>query len=384
MSNEVLVQTHDLNVYWDNINTLGAKSEVDIIRLWIERTCSNSENTLVSYLKEMKRFLIFCDSIGKSFAEITTTDINDYLGILKNPSEQWLKPKNGNVTLKTQVLQSGLKLISIEHTQRVLNGFYSYIKEAGVVRANPVFFAIKINLDESQRMTGAALSFDAWDYLSDWLRFESMKANTPHNRSKAIRDRWLMHLMYYTGARRSSISVMNMNCFSLEEHNGKRHWMVNFLAKGSKKHKIVAVDQLIEELVFYRKSLGLTDLPESDESHIPVVPAVNLKKNSILTANKSISNRGINYVIEECLKRAYQDCEDHYIANELLNTTPHTFRHTCATHWLTLGVDVVATQKHLGHANLNTTMIYMQNINEHRIKEAKKLSTNYAERDKRE
>lgn len=367
--------------YWNISNAIGAKSGLDVVKAWIEHTCSNSDNTFSSYVKEIKRFLIFCDSKNIRFDHISALDINQYLAILHNPDENWLKPEEGEPTAKTQILLKGLKLESVEYTQRVLNSFYSYIKEAGVIKTNPVSLSTKIKLSNSYNTTGKSLSFDAWDYLSSWLKHESLKSNTHHNRSIALRNRWLMHLMYYTGARRSSISRINMACFSVEQKAKRRVWVLNFIMKGNNQHSVLLTEQLLNELKFYRTSIGLTELPSENEQHIPVVPAVSLKANSILKATKSLSDRGINYVIEESLKKAALDCEDYFIAKELENATPHTFRHTCATHWLNLGVDVVATQKHLGHKNINTTMIYMRDTDEHRLTENDKLSKLFSERE---
>lgn len=382
MSNNTLMDLSDEVAYWSVQNPIGATSAIDIVKAWIEHTCSNSENTLISYSKEIKRFLIFCDSINTRFDQITAIDINEYLSILENPDYRWLKPElEEQVTLRTQVLLKKLKRNSVEYSQGVLRNFYGFIKEAGVISTNPVLLSTKIKLDDSYNTAGKSLSFDAWDYLSTWLKHESLKSNSSHNRSKAIRDRWLMHFMYYSGMRRSSVAIVNMSCFAVEQVGTERIWVLNFQMKGNKKHKILLTDQLLDELKFYRRSIGLKELPSSDESHIPVVPAVSLKPNSILKATKSISNRGINYVIEESLKRAANACDDYFIAKELEATTPHTFRHTCATHWLNLGVDVVATQKHLGHVNINTTMTYIRNTDDHRLTENERLSRAYQDRE---
>ena len=383
MNTNTLRDMSDNQTYWGGNNPIGAKSDVDVVRAWIQYSCSNSQNTLNSYVKEIKRFLIFCNSIQRRFDHVTALDINQYLAILLNPDDSWLKPDSGNVSLKTQILLKPLKLDSVEYSQRVLNSFYSYIKEAGVIKSNPVKLSTKIKSESTYTSTGKALSFDAWDYLSAWLKHESLKANDPHNRSKAIRDRWLMHLLYCTGARRSSITNMTMASFTVEQTAKKRVWVLNFTVKGNRKHSVLVTDELMDELKFYRSSIGLSELPNENEINIPVVPAVSLKPNSILNANKNISERGINYVIEESLKRASRDCEDYFIAKELESATPHTFRHTCATHWLTLGIDVVATQKHLGHKNINTTMIYMRDTDEHRVNENERLSKIMAEREKK-
>lgn len=381
-ANEVQDLTENSN-YWSLSNPIGAKSDVDVVRAWIEHSCSNSENTLLSYLKEIKRFLIYCESINTRFDQISALSINQYLSILLTPDENWLKPESGEVTRKTQILLKPLKLDSVVYSQRVLKSFYSYIKEAGVIKTNPVALSTKINSDNSYSTSGKSLSFDAWDYLSSWLKHESFKANSSHERSKAIRDRWLMHLLYCTGARRSSIANLTMSGFTVEQTANRRVWVLKFIMKGNREHKVLLTEQLMDELKFYRSSIGLPELPSEHEEHIPIVPPVSLKPNSLLNATKNISERGINYVIEESLKRAASDCEDYFIAKELEAATPHTFRHTCATHWLTLGIDVVATQKHLGHKNINTTMIYMRDTDEHRLNENDRLSLLLAERERK-
>ena len=61
-----------------------------------------------------------------------------------------------------------------------------------------------IKVEEQYHISGKSLSFDAWDYLSAWLKHESIRSNQ-ENRSKAVRDRWLMNLLYHTAIRRSSV-----------------------------------------------------------------------------------------------------------------------------------------------------------------------------------
>ena len=123
MTTNTLRDLSESSSYWNIRNPIGAKSDVDVVKAWIQHSCSNSQHTLNSYVKEIKRFLIFCGSIQTRFDHISALDINQYLAILNNPDDTWLKPENGSVTLKTQILLKGLKLDSVEYSQRVLNSF---------------------------------------------------------------------------------------------------------------------------------------------------------------------------------------------------------------------------------------------------------------------
>mgnify|MGYP001193126442 CR=1 FL=1 len=370
-----LVSTN-LNDYLLQDNPLGAKSEIDVIQAWITYSCSNSEHTLKSYLKEIKRFLIYCDSVGLHYAHIKTDHINEYLSLLLNPDERWLKPFNQLIEpLKTQVLLKPLCLNSVHYAQTVLGSFYSYMIHAQVMEYNPVKLSVKIKTQTDYDSSGVdkALSLDAWLYLSQWLKYQSQNTQVK-NRSKAVRDRWLMHFLYYTGMRRSSVVGLMMNCFSFEQSQEGRILVAKFKMKGNKLHKIIVSEHLLDELTYYRESIGLSKMPSPNEDDIAVIPSITKASSSISRSAECISSRGINFAIEQSLADAANDCEDYYIAEELRKATPHTFRHTCATHQLSYGANVVSTQKHLGHANINTTMTYISQSFDERVRSSKELS----------
>lgn len=363
----------NLDRYLATDNPIGANTDFDIIKAWLQRCGSNSKHTYDSYLKEIKRLCVFCESIGIHYTEITALQINEYLGILKNPTKDWLKDSDSEISRFTQILYKPLSLNSVEYAQGILKNFYGYLQDAGVITINPVNLSVKIRADKPYDLTAKALSFDAWDYLSAWLKHESEKANQK-NRSKAVRDRWLLHLLYHTGARRSSIVDLTMNAFKVKEKGQYRVWVFEFVQKGNKVHEVIATDELMDEWNYYRQTIGLPKFPSSDESNIPLVTAVSKSSSSILKSTESISIRGVNYVISQSLEMAANDCEDYFISEELKRTTCHTFRHTNATHRLSLGADLVGTQRHLGHKSVNTTMIYLRDTQEHQVEETQKLN----------
>lgn len=363
----------DIDQYLASDNVIGANTDFDIVKAWLERCGSNSKHTYDSYLKEIKRFFVYCEYVNCHYTQISVLQINEYLGVLKNPPIEWLKDSKSTVSRSTQILYMPLSINSVDYAKTILKNFYGYLQDAGIVNVNPVNLAVKIKVEQPYDLAGKALSFDAWDYLSAWLKHESEKANQK-NRSKAIRDRWLMHLLYHTGARRSSLVDLTMNAFRIKDKGQYRVWIFEFTQKGNRTHEIIATDDLISEWNYYRQAIGLPAFPSIDESHIPLVTAVSRGARSILKSTVSISSRGMNFVISESIENAIKDCEDYFITEELKKTTCHTFRHTNATHRLSLGTDIVSTQKHLGHKSVNTTMIYLRDTQEHQVEETLKLN----------
>lgn len=359
--------------YLTSDNPLGANNDLDIIKSWLQHAASNSKYTFYNYLKEVKRICLYCDSIGIHYTEVKALDINNYLGILKNPPAEWLKNDEAGVQLKTQILLKPLSTKSVEYAQGILKNFYNFLVNSEVIRVNPVNLSVKIKVEEQYHISGKSLSFDAWDYLSAWLKHESIRSNQ-ENRSKAVRDRWLMNLLYHTAIRRSSVIGLSMNAFKMADKGKHRVWCIEVHTKGNKNHEIIASEELMNELKFYRQAIGLKEVPSENEENIPLIPALNRNKSGISKMTNSISLRGVNFVITESLKLAASDCEDYFIAQELLKTTPHTFRHTSAIHRLNIGIDLASTQHHLGHKSINTTMIYLQDTQDHQVDENEKFN----------
>lgn len=160
-----------------------------------------------------------------------------------------------------------------------------------------------------------------------------------------LRDRALMELLYASGMRAGEAHALDVNDLDFaEEQVHVRH------GKGDKERLAMlgraAVSALRDYLDHGRPYLAAHNEGTPD-------PGVFLNK-----FGRRLSDRGIRRTFDKYFKSA----------SERLKTTPHTLRHSFATHLLDNGADLQAVQELLGHAHLVTTQVYTH-VTSERMKE---------------
>ena len=159
--------------------------------------------------------------------------------------------------------------------------------------------------------------------------------------SKGIRDRALLELLYSTGIRRSELVALNL--YDLNTDEG----MLRVVGKGNKERIVPIGKSAIEWTLRYIEKVRW---PYS------------LKESALflgLSQRQRLTPKILNLIIREYAA----------ISHIRKVITPHTFRHTCATHLLKHGADIRYVQELLGHASPETTQIYTRVI----IKDLKKV-----------
>jgi len=164
------------------------------------------------------------------------------------------------------------------------------------------------------------------------------------------RNKVMVFLMYYTGTRVSELINIKLSQLFLNDK------YLRIKGKGNKERVIPLNDMIIEVLEEYQANTrrDILDLNYSDYLF------VNEKGNPI-------TRQGFFKIIKKhCL-----------IANINKNVSPHTLRHSFATHLLNNGVDLRSVQVLLGHSDISTTQIYTHVNNDYikkSYKEARNLS----------
>ncbi|PKM81370.1 MAG: tyrosine recombinase [Firmicutes bacterium HGW-Firmicutes-13] len=185
-------------------------------------------------------------------------------------------------------------------------------------------------------------------YLSEVIALlESPDANTVLGN----RDRAILEVLYAAGIRVSELVGLNTGDIDLNSR------VLRVYGKGSKE-RIVLIGRYAEDsLCSYLKSSRLKLLENRKNSY---------NDGKALFLNKygfRITDRSIRRIIEK------------YIKNSAVKTkaSPHTIRHSFATHLMDAGADLRTVQELLGHVNISSTQIYT-----HLTKEAVKKTYNSA------
>lgn len=174
----------------------------------------------------------------------------------------------------------------------------------------------------------------------DYLEEKEMQAvldAVDCNFRTGIRDLALLLLFYNTGARVSEVVELKLSDLHLQGAP-----KIHLLGKGKKHRSCPLWPETVTALQAYL------------EQRTAKEPGV---ENLFLNANNApITRFGIRYIIKKYGAVAKNQCP----SIETKNITPHTIRHTTAMHLLRSGNDVIMVSYWLGHADINTTHIYLE------------------------
>jgi len=258
-----------------------------------------SENTLKSYRRDLGLFIAFALEEKVDWKEPKPAEIRAFIGDLH---------------------RKGLGESSINRILSSLKGFYLFCIKFEHTDQNPF---------ESVHGRGRSRSLPEVLNESEMKRLLSL----PDGTYAGTRDRAILELLYSTGCRVSEVHAMNLK----DLIRGKK--AVRVRGKGGKERYVFLGGPAREALSLYigqRKNHVRTSSPDAVKALF-----LNLK-------GGRLTQRGIAKIIDGYLTRSG-------ISKKV---SPHTFRHSFATHLIDHGADIRIVQEMLGHASVSTTQIY--------------------------
>ena len=290
------------------MTTTSSSESLDITlyldHLLVERGLS--QNTLSAYARDLGRYLEFLNSRSKDFSQVNENDLSDFLTFLRNGNSD----------------HAILSATSAARTLIAVRGFHKFTaRENGGL--DP---AQSVKPPTPGRRLPKALSVN---------QIELIIASTGDgSTAKSLRDCALVELLYSTGARISEL--IDLNRSDLKEPITS----LRLLGKGGKERIVpvgkYAVDAMEKYLVRARPAL-LNNGSSGNERAL----FLNQRGNRL-------SRQSAWEIIRSAAKNAGIDVE----------ISPHTMRHSFATHLLDGGADIRTVQELLGHASVATTQIY--------------------------
>jgi integrase/recombinase XerD len=214
-----------------------------------------------------------------------------------------------------------------------VKSFFSFLQAEGKLKANPTE---QLASPKVGKMLPKPLSVQEIDELLE----QPARRSTP----EAKRDRAMLELMYATGLRVTELVSLDIEDMQLE---GEKPY-VRLLGKGNRERQIPLLDQPVQELSEYIRFARPRLVGERDETAL----FVNRRGERLTRQGFWLILKG--YATEAGIRG---------------RVTPHTLRHSFATHMLRGGMDIHKVQELLGHANISTTQVYTQVSREH-IREA--------------
>lgn len=347
-----------LNASGGNRHTDGcqirANSDREAVIEWLRVVGKKSISTHRRYAGEARRFVAWLTiNTEVCISGVTVADLAEYHSFLTNPQPESLwcnNPDAGGLGL----MRGPLSERSANHAMVVIRSLYKFLADTRYIIGNPfaaygkIKFIVKdISGREYEAPTGAVNEREVPDEWIDamWGAIEQQGDDT----AKAARERWVLALFSRTGVRRLEAVTLRMSDIYLWRDD----WYLSIVGKGRKLRKVPLSRSLLTELSRYRKSLGLSPLPASTESDIPLI--------SKLTQRSQITTTHLERIISDITEKAANyliGCGDTDNARSIRTFTPHLFRRYFATKLFRDGADIVSVQSLLGHESVDTTRIY--------------------------
>lgn len=277
----------------------------------------------------------------------------NYLTVERGLSDNTISAYRTDLYKYTAYMQEKKKRLHLDAVNRSdIRDYMMYLKDAGL-SANSVsrnLVSIKVLhrflLRErfiKEDVTSVLDSPKLWKHLPDALSLPEVEEilKRPNLRNwMGIRDKAALELMYATGVRVSELVGLQVDSLNLEIG------FIRCIGKGNKERIVPIGRQAKDALQRYL-----------DRSRPKLVKADLSKALFLSRLGKKISRQSFWKMIKRYAR----------MANIKKQITPHTLRHSFATHLLERGADLRVVQEMLGHADISTTQIYTH-INKDRLK----------------
>ncbi len=268
-----------------------------------------ASNTLESYQRDLRKFFLFLQKKNIIQVEnITRGDITNFL---------------------TEQKERGLASSTLTRNLAAIRSFYQFLLKEQITTENP---SVELETPKTEKKLPSVLSLSEIELLLE----QPETGNTI-----GLRDKAMLELLYATGIRVSELVSLDVNGINT------KMGFIKCIGKGNKERIIPLGSVAIRSIQEYLKNSRLKILKTKEEKAL-----------FLNQQGTRLTRQGFWKILKKYAHKAG-------IQREI---TPHTLRHSFATHLLENGADLRSVQEMLGHADIATTQIYTH-VARRRIKE---------------
>ena len=282
---------------------------------------SSDSNDPKGFIQQFIHYLLSEKNASPHTGRCYQTDLVEFENFLKN-SGMYLTP-TGRIKIEKVDRLAIRKYLSFLHRKNrkssiarkvsTLRSFYKYLVREQIVPSNP---AKNVATPRAEKPLPTALTVD-----------EAFRLMESPMEKEQLRDRAILELLYSSGLRVSELVGLDGN--RLDQELG----IVKVMGKGRKERIVPVGKKAMEALRTYLKDRGHV------EANAPIF---------INTRGGRLTSRSVGRLV----KKYSRD------SGVFRKISPHSLRHTFATHLLDAGADIREIQEMLGHASLSTTQRY--------------------------
>lgn len=275
------------------------KAAIEDFSHWMSLERGLSDETVSNYRKDVEQCAHVLNSRG----------ISDWKEVTANDLMQWSQHMG----------ESELANRSIARKHSALKSFAKYLLKESVIEND---FTESLSRPRSEKKLPHALSLEVIEKL-----FRCPNLNTP----MGLRDRALLELTYSSGLRVTELCSLTFTSINYEEQ------FIRVIGKGAKERLSPVGEPALKAVRDYLAG-GRPSLVKANTG----------SELFLSRLGKAISRKTVWHLIKQYAKQAGIDD----------SITPHSLRHSFATHLLSGGADLRIIQELLGHSDISTTQIY--------------------------
>ena len=257
-----------------------------------------SENSIFSYTYDIKKFQSYMEDNKKDLLMVKKRDVTLFLK----------KQKSKNISAR-----------SLARAVTALRRFYKYLEEENEIQENPIE---KVETPEIKKNLPEYLTLKEIEELFNFIQEDDIYE---------LRDKAMFELMYSSGLRISEACHLRLDDIDMEGR------FIVVRGKGGRERLTPFGEQAYKMLSKYLAESRLKILKGRESHYI-----FNSKKSEHLN-RKSVWRLLKKYLLRTNIKKS---------------VTPHTFRHSFATHLVENNADLRSVQELLGHIDISTTQVY--------------------------